>query len=313
SLTGLQAVCVAIVQPEASFNFNPLMRPSRNSIDSEQQRVILGLLGCWTEEPILVNPGQTRAEVSGISQPQPALRAVTHLKVLPPPAAQNRGALPRADDVLALPAAPREESRLLRYRRHPWLLATATLGFLLLFGVPTLIAINNNVKKTSSRNAASQSNSVSTEQSSPTEGLVDRTGAQPRGGLESVSGAPATRREKYGDHRVDPAGASVTAQPDAVQKDSASNSTLSEDAAKAASTVAANAAPAKSVQPQSEGQAVKVVMRIENGRVTQATIGASRPGSEAVESLALRIARQRRYPPGVSRQETLLIKVDKPK
>ena len=54
-------------------------------------------------------------------------------------------------------------------------------------------------------------------------------------------------------------------------------------------------------------------MRIENGRVVQATVGDRRPGAEAYEALALRIARQRRYPAGTSKQETLLMKVDGPR
>jgi hypothetical protein len=46
-LTGLQAICVALAQPEASFNFNPLIQSSRRSIEASLQRAVAELFGCW--------------------------------------------------------------------------------------------------------------------------------------------------------------------------------------------------------------------------------------------------------------------------
>jgi hypothetical protein len=48
-LSGLQAICVAVAQPEAAFNFNPLIKPPRRSIEKEHQRVVSELFGCWDE------------------------------------------------------------------------------------------------------------------------------------------------------------------------------------------------------------------------------------------------------------------------
>jgi hypothetical protein len=48
-LTGLQAICVALGQPDASFNFNPLIQSSRRSIESSYQRAVAELFGCWDE------------------------------------------------------------------------------------------------------------------------------------------------------------------------------------------------------------------------------------------------------------------------
>jgi hypothetical protein len=48
-LTGLQAICVALAQPDASFNFNPLIQSSRRSIESSYQRAVAELFGCWDE------------------------------------------------------------------------------------------------------------------------------------------------------------------------------------------------------------------------------------------------------------------------
>src|ERR1041385_3227230 len=48
-LNGLQTVCVALAQPEASFNFNPLIQSSRRTIEASLQRAVAELFGCWDE------------------------------------------------------------------------------------------------------------------------------------------------------------------------------------------------------------------------------------------------------------------------
>ena len=48
-LIGLQAICVALAQPEASFNFNPLIQSPRRSIEPSLQRAVSELFGCWDE------------------------------------------------------------------------------------------------------------------------------------------------------------------------------------------------------------------------------------------------------------------------
>jgi len=54
-LTGLQALCVALAQPEAAFNFNPLIQPSRRSIAPSLQRVVSELCGCWDESDLQID------------------------------------------------------------------------------------------------------------------------------------------------------------------------------------------------------------------------------------------------------------------
>jgi len=54
-LSGLQAVCVALAQPAASFNFNPLVKPSRTSIENSMQRVVSELLGYWGESSLQID------------------------------------------------------------------------------------------------------------------------------------------------------------------------------------------------------------------------------------------------------------------
>ena len=54
---------------------------------------------------------------------------------------------------------------------------------------------------------------------------------------------------------------------------------------------------------------ISVLLTIEDGRVAGAQIGNRQPGAEAFEATALHIARQRRYPPGTSRTETVVVRV----
>jgi hypothetical protein len=66
--------------------------------------------------------------------------------------------------------------------------------------------------------------------------------------------------------------------------------------------------PAKEPEPQTS-QSIKVVMQIENGRVLKASIANPKPGMDNYEALALRIARQRRYPTGTNGGQTVTINV----
>ena len=54
---------------------------------------------------------------------------------------------------------------------------------------------------------------------------------------------------------------------------------------------------------------ITVELKIQDGRVAEAQVGNRQPGADAFEATALHIARQRRYPPGTSRTETLVLRV----
>ncbi len=57
---------------------------------------------------------------------------------------------------------------------------------------------------------------------------------------------------------------------------------------------------------------IAVELKIQDGRVAEAHVANRQPGAEAFEATALHIARQRRYPPGTSRTETLVLRVANP-
>src|ERR1043165_628830 len=64
-LAGLQAICVALAQPEASFNFNPLIQSPRRSIEPSLQRAVSELFGCWDESAVQIDSAATPVALEG--------------------------------------------------------------------------------------------------------------------------------------------------------------------------------------------------------------------------------------------------------
>jgi hypothetical protein len=220
SMGGLQAVLVALSQPNASFNFNPLIQPPGHSINESSQKVILELLGCWDEKTIDVEaaPGNGKA-FSASSQP-------TNVT----PVAPEVESLPRAREVLALPPSSVEIANRRRNRRV--LIGSAIIS--LLVSLITVVAITRWLVRRDIAAALS-------ETAKGNNAGVERTG---------INGTSA--------------------------------------------------------------ETIKVVVRVEKGRVSKAFIEEHRPGMEAYEALALRIARGRRYSQAASGQETVAVKINSP-
>jgi uncharacterized protein DUF4388 len=68
-LSGLQAILVAMAQPDAAFNFNPLIQSSRRSIEPPLQRVVSELLGCWDESALQIEAMPVVAAVPVRAEP----------------------------------------------------------------------------------------------------------------------------------------------------------------------------------------------------------------------------------------------------
>lgn len=234
-LTGLQAICVALAQPEASFNFNPLIQSSRRSIESSLQRAVAELFGCWDE---------SYAQIETTAAPQP--------------------------EVLALPPAPP-----VIVRKRSLFLFAAVLTIVIGLSVVTAVigGLNNN---------AAAETAVQ-----PSQAHVAPVAAEPEAPKAPVATVVKPNRipsERKEEKRTKP---EVKNETEAV----------------------AEAQPVK--EPEQTSQSIKVVMQIENGRVLKASIANPKPGMDSYEVLALRIARQRRYPATVSGGETVTINVNK--
>src|ERR1700752_3521427 len=228
-LVGLQAICVALAQPEASFNFNPLIQSPRRSIEPSLQRAVSELFGCWDESAAQIESAATPVALEGDA-----------------PARTLPG---RRTELLALPPGP----SVLIQRRSLILVAAAAV---MVVGLSTVIAVTGGFKN-------SQRETASIQQP-PTQ-------AAPVAALSESPKSPA------------PLVAAVVKPK-----------TQSKQKEKPATEKAEAVEPVKEAEPSS--QPIRVVMQIENGRVLKASIANPKPGRDSYEALALRIARQRRYP-----------------
>jgi hypothetical protein len=106
SMGGLQAVIVALSQPNAAFNFNPLIHPPRRSINESSQKVIMELLGCWEEKTIELESSAVDGKESVLALPsQSSPRAA--LELIEP---DDVALLPEAKEKLALPPGPTRQA-----------------------------------------------------------------------------------------------------------------------------------------------------------------------------------------------------------
>src|SRR5215216_5430572 len=116
-LKGLQAICVALAQPDASFNFNPLIQSPRRSIEPSLQRAVSELFGCWDESAV---------QIENTASPEAA------------PARSN--SLPgRQSELLALPPVPAS----LVQQRSILLVGSAVV---IAIGLSTVIAVTSGFK-----------------------------------------------------------------------------------------------------------------------------------------------------------------------
>lgn len=286
-LNGLQALCVALAQPASSFNFNPLIRPTRRSIENSLQKAVSELLGCWSENDCEI--GQLPAvKATPMSLPA-AESSMAEVQVTTPEA------LVMAP--LALPPAPS------RFTHS--ILAMSSAGLLLL-GLSTLITVTGGLGKNLSSANASHSLAADNRASLPNENGGPATTPVE---TESRNGLKVGRQAGKG-REV----ARVSQHPirQETRYAATNNEAAATDSTRARVTTKPNQASGKS-ETVSDPQSVKVVLQIESGRVSKASIANPRPGMEAYEAMALRIARQRRFPSGNASHETVTIKVGQPK
>src|ERR1043165_1839158 len=234
-LVGLQAICVALAQPEASFNFNPLIQSPRRSIDPSLQRAVSELFGCWDESAVQIESAASSVALEGDA-----------------PARVLTG---RRSELLALPPGP----SVFVQRRSLVLVAAAVV---MVVGLSTVIAVTGGFTKNQPETASIQQ---------PQTPVVAAPAESPKTSL-----APAVVKPK---------------KQNKIEEKRTAVETVKE--------------------PEPSGQAIKVVMQIENGRVLKASIANPKAGRDSYEALALRIARQRRYPATQTGGETITINVNK--
>ena len=280
-LSGLQAVCVALAQPGSPFNFNPLIAPTRRSIENSLQRVVSELLGCWEESPL-----QIETAVSERSLPPPEPRAI--------PASTSGDSEINALEVTAPTLTPPAAS----YSRVTLAMAA---GGLMMAGLSTVIAVTGGFKgRAESATPASLAAKPALR--------VDPVSSQENG---SVAPQPESQTITPDQSR---GGTSVLGQsrPRVAQKGRAVLNNPAPFEAPSATALNESTQTKRNDEVNVSAPSVDVVMQIENGRVLRAAIANPRKGMDGYEALALRIARQRRYPAKKSGQETVRIRVSPP-
>lgn len=245
-LVGLQAICVALAQPEASFNFNPLIQSPRRSIEPSLQRAVSELFGCWDESAVQIESTATPVTLEGDV-----------------PARTLTG---RRSELLALPPGP---SMLIQRRS----LILAAAGVVMAVGLSTVIAVTGGFTKNQPEaTVVQQPQSPAAPATAPVESPKSQAS------LAVVKPKKQSKQEEK-----------------TVPKEVAETQPAAE--------------PVKEAEPSS--QPIRVVMQIENGRVLKASIANPKPGMNSYEALALRIARQRRFPATMNGGETITINVNR--
>lgn len=270
-LTGLHAVCFALAQPPASFNFNPLIQPTQRTIEDSFQRTVSELFGCWDESTVEIPVGAIDIPMlpEKTPEPEPAPQAAT---------------LPAYEERLALPAAAVSSSR------RPISLFVMTAAALVTLGVSTAIALSGGF-----RNREDKSITPSVVERSITKSTAAPVSDQQHASASknmTDSGSPGRSRSKS-------------------NNETSSQATRTSERNNERAAVAESAKPkeVQESNSKSDPESVTVVMEIENGRVLRASIANPKPGLDSYEALALRIARQRRYSSQQSGRETVKIKV----
>jgi len=222
-LIGLQAICVALAQPESSFNFNPLIQSPRRSIEPSLQRAVSELFGCWDESAL---------QIETTSSPAPEILA---LPPGSPPVVQRRSVL---------------------------LIAAAVV---LIAGLSTAIAVTGGF-------GANQAAPMPVAQAQTQAAPVAAPAEAPKAAVAAVvkPNRPAIERKEEKRTKTEP-----DIKP----------------------------------EPKEATQSIRIVMQIENGRVLRASIANHKAGMDSYEALALRIARQRRFPATLTGGETVTINV----
>ena len=294
SLRGLEALYAAVELRGGSFNFNPLVRPPERSIDRQQQQFISDLIETERREslPEINAEGRTRpTAIPFPARPEPLQ--------LGPVAAELIA--PLEERLASVEAAITVASR--RFSRER-LIYAGVISFLgaLIIGTLLQVLYNFPAQNQAAPVAAASQQSPQAEVAEP----AATTAAAPQQG-EVAQAATADTTVSKGQTTPE---ASNRERVDARQISGAARRA---EAARASQPQRQPAARAAERQTNGgrvpSGHVVQVLMEVRNGQVTAARVLNPRPGAADYESLALRMARQRRYPENFTGAERLQLRV----
>jgi hypothetical protein len=289
-LRGVEALYAALELGGASFNFNPLVRPPERNIDRQGQQFIRDLVEAPRREglaEIRVAGGGGGADAQGGPAPLPQYAP----RQLGP--APEELLAPLEERLSAVEGAIDTASR--RFSRER-LAYAVVISFLV--GLSFITTLNilygplfgaRATEAPASPERAAQGRAATESAAAPAAANVDKreesaAGARPGAALSNTVGGAAQTNGSD-------AGAAETTPP------------VPSAAAVVGSRRFDGAAP-----PRRE-YLVEVLVEVKAGRVTDARVWNPRPGAAPFEAVALRMARERRYPEGFTGGERLRIRV----
>jgi hypothetical protein len=296
ALRGLEALYASLALDGASFNFNPLVRPPERSIDRQQQKFINDLVETPRRENL--------AEIKVAGGAFPASAATAAIAGSPQPAPLQLAPMPAEliapleERLTAVEEAINATSR--RFSRER-LVYAVVISFLVGLTVVTAAQALVNLRKPLAS---------TTVAGAPAERL-DATGGAPAAG-EAVRATTAATVKQGGEGvassgRV--AGAADTSRAAGATKTGAPATPATLQAAPADSTPAVSGARSIAAVANARGYDVRVLLEVRDGQVTEARVLNPRPGAKAYEALALKTARQRRYPKNFTGGDTWKVRV----
>jgi hypothetical protein len=285
ALRGLEALYAALALDGASFNFNPLVRPPERSIDRQQQKFINDLVETPRREHL------AEIKVAGGAFPAPAIAGSQQsapLQLAPVPAELIA---PLEERLTAVEEAIHATSRRFSRERLVYAVVISFLvGLTVITALQALINLRRPLAPATGATASSQ--------------RLDASGGAASGGAAArTTPAAAVRREGAGVVDASQAGG---ATKDAAPATTAASQATSLNPNGAATTTGARKTAAAS---NARGYDVRVVLEVKNGQVTDARVLNPRPGAKAYEALAVRTARQRRYPKDFTGGDTWKVRV----
>ncbi|MCA1565667.1 MAG: DUF4388 domain-containing protein [Acidobacteria bacterium] len=303
TLRGLEALYAALALDGASFNFNPLVRPPERNIDRQQQKFITDLVemprrenlaeikvagGTFPATATATAAAAAAATIAGSQQPAP-------LQLAPAPAELIA---PLEERLTAVEEAINATSR--RFSRERLIYAVVISFLVGLTVVTALQALVNLRRPLASTTGATTASSQQLVPASDT-----------AGGGEAARATSAATVKKGGDAPArPPAGVADSSQAAGASKSGAPATAATLTGASSNTTQATSEARAKTGgASNARGYDVRVLLEVRDGQVTNARVLNPRPGAKAYEALALKTARQRRYPKNFTGGDTWKVRV----
>jgi hypothetical protein len=292
TLKGLEAVYLALSLEGASFNFNPLIKPPERTVAEREQRLIQGLL----EAP---SGGGGTSGAPGIAGREMGVAPLPPASVTPsllPVAVNSQPALPSpVEERLIAEVGAALASHSKRFGRERAIYATV-IGLLLLL---TFITRMRNDPAATPATSLDTRSAVATRQTT----TEFASSAETSTAREPVPSRPVADASRVREQPLD------LPDPNSAKKAARSNKPLKTPDAPTLPGKNESKATRNNPSDAKDRRTVKVLLRIERGRVLDAAVQNHHAGMESFEALALRIARQRQYPKDFTGKDVLRIDV----